>query len=259
MAISTRRQLTALGVLLVVYAALAFVYYLSAPLDQFLPPESLPSEATTLPRWALGLANASLILVVYGLIGLAGYWFATKVGLPRVYREDAGSRDWFVLPLLYGLVLGVVLVVADRFFASMSDGLEFPHPAFPFSLIASATAAIGEEILYRFFVMGVWAFLLGLITRRWGGAQAALWIANVVAALAFAAGHLPAAMLMFGIANPAGLPTPLLIELFLLNGIVGFVAGVQYMRTGLVAAIGFHFWTDFVWHAVWPLVYELRQ
>ena len=259
MATSTRRQLTALGILLVAYASLAFVYYLSVPLDQFLPNQSLPPEAITLPRWVLGLANAGLILVVYGLIGLAGYWFATRVGLPRVYREDASWPDWFASPLLYGLLLGVVLVVADRFFASVQDGTQFPHPAFPFSLIASATAAIGEEILYRFFVMGLWAFLLGLILRRCGAAGVAVWIANVLAALAFAAGHLPGAMFILDVANPVDLPIPLLIELFLLNGIVGFVAGVQYLRTGLVAAIGVHFWTDVVWHAVWPLVCELCQ
>ena len=259
MTTSTRRQLTALGFLLVAYASLAFVYYLSVPLDQFLPTEGLPPEAITLPEWVLGLANAGLILVVYGLTGLAGYWFATKVGLPRLYREGAGWRDWFAAPLLYGLVLGIVLVLGDRLFASVLDGPEFPHPAFPFSLIASATAAIGEEILYRFFVMGLWAFLLSLVLRRWGAVRAALWIANVLAALAFAAGHLPGVMFMLGVTNLAGLPTPLLIELFLLNGIVGFVAGAQYIRTGLVAAIGVHFWTDIVWHAVWPLVYELRQ
>ena len=80
-----------MGILLAVYASLALVYYLSVPLDQFLPTESLPPEAITLPRWVLGLANAGLILVVYGLIGLAGYWFASKVGLPIVW------------PLVYGL------------------------------------------------------------------------------------------------------------------------------------------------------------
>ena len=86
MATSTRRQLTALGILLVAYASLALVYYLSVPLDQFLPTESMPPEAITLPRWALGLVYAGLILVFYGLEWLAGYWFVTKVELPRVYR-----------------------------------------------------------------------------------------------------------------------------------------------------------------------------
>jgi hypothetical protein len=202
----------------------------------------------------LGLANAGIFLVVYGLLGLAGYWFATKVELPGVYRENAGWRDWLARPLLYGLVLGVLLVVTDRLFVSILGSLEFPHPAFPFSLIASATAAIGEEILFRFFIMGLWAFLLSLIMRRWErGASTALWMANLLAALAFAAGHVPGAMFILDVASPMDIPPPVLIELFLLNGMVGLVAGAQYMRNGLVAAVGVHFWVDIVWHVLWPL------
>jgi hypothetical protein len=34
------------------------------------------------------------------------------------------------------------------------------------SFIASATAGFGEEIVFRGFVMGVWAFLLNLLQRR---------------------------------------------------------------------------------------------
>lgn len=33
----------------------------------------------------------------------------------------------------------------------------------------------------------------------------------------------------------------LLVELFLMNGIVGLVAGQRYMKDGLVAASGVHF------------------
>ena len=45
-----------------------------------------------------------------------------------------------------------------------------------------------------------------------------------------------------------------LVELFLLNSIVSLIAGERYMRDGLVAAIGVHFWVDIIWHVIWPLV-----
>lgn len=252
MTIKTPKQLQALGIFLITYALLAFFFYLFAPLDQLLPTGSVSSVPITLPKWVLGLANAGIILVLYGVLGLAGYWFATKVGLPKVYREDARWRDWFTLPLLYGLALGAVVVGIDRFFASISPKIDFPHPAFPYSLIAAVTAAIGEEILFRFFILGWWAFLLNLIMRRWGANRLALWVANVLAALAFAAGHLPAAMLLFDVSSPAQIPTTVILEIFLLNGILGLAAGEQYIQNGLVAAIGVHFWADIVWHVIWP-------
>jgi len=40
----------------------------------------------------------------------------------------------------------------------------------------------------------------------------------------------------------------------LLNSIVSLVAGERYMRNGLVAVMGIHFWTDIVWHVIWPLI-----
>ena len=130
----------------------------------------------------------------------------------------------------------------------------FPHPAFPLSLVASGAAGIGEEILFRGLVMGLWAFLFSLVLRRWNGLRAALWIGNVIAALAFSASHLPAAMFLLNVASPAQLPTAVLMELVVLNSLLGLVAGERYMRDGLVAAMGVHFWADVVWHVLAPVL-----
>lgn len=45
----------------------------------------------------------------------------------------------------------------------------FPHPELPYSIIASASAGIGEEIMFRSFVLGLWAFLGNLFLWRWVG------------------------------------------------------------------------------------------
>jgi hypothetical protein len=82
----------------------------------------------------------------------------------------------------------------------------------------------------------------------------ALWIGNTIAALAFGAAHLPSIMLLLGVSSPSAVHPLILSELFLLNGVVGLVAGERYMKVGLVAAVGIHFWTDIVWHVVWPFL-----
>jgi hypothetical protein len=38
------------------------------------------------------------------------------------------------------------------------------------------------------------------------------------------------------------------------DGIFSLIAGVQCRRNGLLAASGVHFWTDIVWHVVFPLL-----
>ena len=205
-----------------------------------------------MPVWQLALMNAAIVFVAYGLFAMASSWFAQKLQVPWIYREGAGWKALVLMPLLLGLVVGGVLVVADRLFTSLPGGQAFPHPAFPLSLIASGAAGIGEEILFRGLVMGLWAFLFGLLLRRWNGRPAALWIGNSLAALAFSASHLPAAMYLLNASSPAGLPTPVVLELVVLNSVLGLVAGERYMRDGLIAAMGVHFWADVVWHVLAP-------
>jgi membrane protease YdiL (CAAX protease family) len=251
-----RRQLTIFGSLLATNAALVFLAFALGLPQGFMAGEEIPEPFASMPGWLLGLANAGIVVVLYGLLGLAGLWFARKLSLPGIYREGAGFRHWVVVPMAIGAAIGVVLIIGDVLFARASeDWAGFPHPEFPLSLIASATAGIGEEILFRLFVMGLWAFLLHLVLRRWNARLLALWAGNVIASIAFGAAHLPATMMALGVATPADLPSIVIVEVFLLSGIVGVVAGERYMKEGLIAAVGVHFWADIVWHIAWPAIH----
>lgn len=251
-----RRQLTVFGGLLATNALLVFGAFALGLPQQFMAGQEIPEPFASMPGWLLGLANAGIVLVLYGLLGLAGVWFARKLSLPGIYREGAGWRHWVVVPMAIGVALGVALSVGDELFVRASENWAgFPHPQFPLSIIASATAGIGEEILFRLFVMGLWAFLLDLALRRWKARRLALWGGNVIASLAFGAAHLPATMIALGVSTPAELPSIVIAEVFVLSGIAGIVAGQRYMREGLVAAVGIHFWADVVWHILWPAVH----
>ena len=112
------------------------------------------------------------------------------------------------------------------------------HPKFPVSILASISAGIGEEIIFRGFVFGLWGLILNWLFKQFKGRAVALWIANSIAAIAFGAGHLGTVMFLTGASSPAALDPVLLFEVFLLNGIIGLVAGERYMKDGLVAAAG---------------------
>lgn len=250
----SRRQLIALAAVVLVLALLAFASYMLVPLSQFaVPGQPMPASVAAMPRWQLAAGSGAFIFIAYGLLALAGYWFGRKLQLPPIYREGAGWRVLFLTPMLIGLAIGVILVIADQVLARVVSMAGFPHPAFPLAIFASGTAGIGEEILFRGLVMGLWAFLLNLLLRGANGRSAALWIGNVIGALAFSASHVPSAMLLLNLTNPAQIPIGTLLELVVLNSFLGLVAGRQYVRDGLVAAIGIHFWADIVWHVIFPL------
>lgn len=248
-----RKQLTVFLTLLVVYAFCAFATYAFFT-DQLAATTGVPLPDMGVSNEVLGLANAGIVLVVYGLAGLAAYWFARKLGLPGIFSEDGNWRRWFLIPLLLGLVCGVMLVIGDLLFAPINGFGRMVHPEFPVSILASLSAGIGEEILFRGLVFGLWGFILNWLLKRFNGRTVALWVANVIAALAFGAGHLGTLLFLTGASSLAELNPVLLVEIFLLNGIIGLTAGQRYMKDGLVAAAGVHFWTDVVFHVMWGLM-----
>ncbi|MBL0348003.1 CPBP family intramembrane glutamic endopeptidase [Candidatus Villigracilis affinis] len=122
-----------------------------------------------------------------------------------------------------------------------------PIRPFPVSILASISAGIGEEIMFRGFVFGLWGFILNWLFKRFNRRTVALWIANLIAALAFGAGHLGTIFVLTGASSLAELNPVLLAEVFILNGVVGgLIVGERYMKDGLVAAAGVHFWADVV-------------
>ena len=248
-----RKQLVVLLVLLVVYAISAFATY-AFFIDQLTAMAAVPMPDMGVSNTVLGLANAGIVLVLYGLLGLAGYWFARKLELPGIFSEDGNWRRWFVIPLLLGLACGVVIIVGDVLFARINGFGRMVHPAFPVSILASISAGIGEEIMFRGFVFGLWGFLFNWLLKRFNGRTVALWIANVIAALAFGAGHLGTLLVLTGASTLAELNPVLIAEVFILNGLIGLIAGERYMKDGLVAAVGVHFWTDVVFHVMWGLM-----
>jgi membrane protease YdiL (CAAX protease family) len=247
-----RKQLTVFFIMLAVYALCAFITYAFFA-NQLAASAGMPMPKMSMSPVVLGLANAGIVLAVYGLAGLGGYWFARKLGLPGIYSEDGNWRRWFIIPLGLGTACALLLILGDIIFAPINGIGRFPHPGFPLSIIASLSAAIGEEILFRGLIFGLWAFILNWIFKRFNGRMVALWIANIIAALAFAASHMGTAIVLTGASSISEFNPLLIAEIFLLNGILGLVAGERYLKDGLVAASGVHFWADMVWHVVWGL------
>lgn len=247
-----RKQLTVFLILLAVYAFCAFATYAFFT-EQLVATAGVPMPKMPVSNAVLGLANAGIVLVVYGLLGWIGFWFARKLGLPGIFSEDGNWRCWFFIPLVLGLICGVMVVIGDVLFASINGFGRMIHPQFPMSILASLSAGIGEEMLFRGFVFGLWGLILNWLFKRFNGRTGALWIANIIAALAFGAGHLGTILFLTHASSLAELSPVLLIEVFLLNGIIGLIAGQRYMKDGLVAASGVHFWTDMVFHVLYGL------
>jgi len=120
-------------------------------------------------------------------------------------------------------------------------------PTIPYLLATVTYGAVIEEVMLRLFMMSLVVYVLHLLfeRRRENVSTAVLIAANVVSALLFAVGHLPANDMMFGL-------TPVIVlRCMLLNGVFGLAFGWLYRKFGLryamIAHGGCHVISKLIW------------
>ncbi|MCC6196354.1 MAG: CPBP family intramembrane metalloprotease [Burkholderiales bacterium] len=205
---------------------------------------------TLVPGGAGGFTPLSMptavALSVALLLALA-VWLGNRCGPPAGLRAPflaaltrrasiAGAvREAWLPGLLGGVAGAAILYAASKWVpaALANAATKVDMPLYARVLYGGIT----EELLLRWGVMSVVLWLAWKIfgdrRRRPGAGLAALAI--VVSALAFAAGHLPAAADVAGRLDPATVA-----YVFAGNGAFGLVAGFLFWRRGLEAAMLAH-------------------
>lgn len=229
---------------------------LAAALNSFLPQGEIGTliPESQVPKWQLALGGAGITLVLYGLLGFLGLTLWRNLGFPEIWAETVTNGQRFLIPAIAGGVLGVLFIIADLIFSQFNGLGRLMHPPFPTSFVASVSAGIGEEIIFRLFFISFWTWLVGKVILRGRGLAVVYWVVSVFSALAFAAGHLPSLMILLGVSDPSQFSPVLLAEVFLLNGLISIFAAYYFKKYGFLAPVGVHFWTDIVWHMLWGLI-----
>ena len=186
----------------------------------------------------------------YGVVlGAVGIFFGKKTGLWK--DETAIRKKPLLITLTVSAAGGLALILPDiLFFGQYSQVIADSYGVKPTVLYMLAAVIYGgviEEVMLRLFFMSLIAWLLHWLFRRKQETTpvVALVAANVIAALLFAAGHLPATAMLMGI-------TPMiLLRCFLLNGGFGLLFGWLYRKYGLryamIAHAGSHVISKLIW------------
>jgi len=228
---------------------LAATPFLLPVLQQLLAGRPLPLSAGVV----LGLQDVQ-VLIFTALLVAVGVWTAPPLGLdaPLVRARLAGQAvSARLLGLLPASVLGGTLAALAVLALSQALRARLPADLGVFPAMhpwAAATGAfyggIVEELLFRWGLLSLLAFAL---VRLGASRGVGFWVANVVAALAFGAAHLPAALQL-------GVPrTPLVVGYLLAaNALAGLVFGFCFRRRGLESAMLAHGSADVWLHVVFP-------
>jgi len=210
------------------------------------------------------IQNAVLVaILIFG-----GMFFASRVGLgapilnAATRGEPVADRVRAILPLSITLGVVVTLIVLGLEFFYFEPAmihelgekanllnLWTSQPAAWKGLLASFYGGIAEEIQLRLSLMSFFVWLGRFISRTTEGkpTHAVIWIANVLAAILFGAGHFPVVAMLVPL-------TPLvMVRTILLNGLLGIVFGWLYWKRGLESAMISHFSADIVLHVLLAL------
>lgn len=186
----------------------------------------------------------------YGiLLGAVGILLGKNLGL---WRDEAKiTKKTLIASFIVAVVGGLVLILSDLlFFGNYSQTIMDSYSSKPTISYLIASVIYGgviEEVMLRLFLMSLVAFILWKTFDRKNErpSTSVLITANIIAAILFAAAHLPATAAMLGL-------SPMIVfRCFLLNGGIGLMFGWLYRKYGLrysmIAHGGCHIVSKLIW------------
>lgn len=203
------------------------------------------------------IGNMDLLIIIttiqslgYAIIlGIIGIILAQKIGL---WRKVKFIKQGNIELLIVSLIGGAAFILIDVLvFSNFHEVIQNSYEAKPTVeyIIASITyGGVIEEVMLRLFFMSLIAFVIQKITKKEEMSSKTLIIANVIATLLFAAGHLPGTFMMI---TPV---TPMIIfRCFLMNGGFGLLFGRLYRKYGIHYAMLGHAGVHIVSKLIWIL------
>jgi membrane protease YdiL (CAAX protease family) len=170
-------------------------------------------------------------------------------------------KQLIVPSIVLGVIASLLIIALDVFVfapalkaelgiaASALGAQGNAKPAAWQGFFASFYGGIDEEVLLRLFLLSLLAWLGKFVSHTPEGKPTmfVFWIANILAAILFGLGHLPATAMLMPL-------TPLVItRAIVLNGLAGLAFGYLYWKHGIESAMLSHFSADLVLHVLFAI------
>lgn len=184
----------------------------------------------------VALSSAIQYGILFGIIlASIGIVLSKKVDLWNDFKID---KKAIITTIIVTIIGALVLFPGDKLiFGTLNTWVSEQYTVKPtiYKMIGGLlVGGIAEEVMMRLFFMSLVAFIISKILKKKEIPTIVFIIANIVAALLFAAGHLPSTATMTTL-------TPILIiRCFLFNGGLGLAFGYLYRKYNIRYAIVSH-------------------
>ena len=195
----------------------------------------------------IAIAITTIQSLIYAVIlGLIGKIIAEKIGL---WRKISFESKPLIYTAIASIIGGMIFILADVFaFGKLIPAVMDSYaskPSFSYIIASITYGGVVEEVMLRLFFMSLIAFVISKLSKDKTVTDTHIIIANVLSALLFAAGHIPATLQTIGI-------SPIIIfRCFLMNGGFGLLFGRMYRKYGIQYAMLTHAGVHIVSKLIW--------
>ena len=174
--------------------------------------------------------------ILFGVIlAIIGIILSKKINLWNDFKID---KKAIITTIIITIIGALILFPGDKLiFGSMNNWVAEQYTIKPtiYKMIGGLlVGGIIEEVMMRLFFMSLVVFIISKILKKIEIPTKVFVIANVLAALLFAAGHLPSTMTM------TTLTPVLIVRCFLFNGGLGIAFGYLYRKYNIRYAMISH-------------------
>ena len=198
----------------------------------------------------IGVSAAQIALYAAIFSGI-GIILANKIGL---WKKLEFNKKAMIAVIIISVLGGLGLSVIDRYvFGSFIEPVLHSYdtkPTVEYIISAFTYGGVFEEILMRLFLMSLISWIISKIFYRKEKQipTKVFVIANIICALLFALGHIPATIQLFGYIDVL-----ILFRCILLNGAFGLAFGWLYRKYGIGHAMLAHFGCHLISKLIWLL------
>ena len=183
------------------------------------------------------------------ILGIIGKMIAKKIGLWRkMIFEKKGNIELIIV----SFIGGAAFVLLDNcIFSNFSEAVKNMYaekPTFEYIMASITYGGVIEEVMMRLFLMSLLALIIQKAAKKEKINDKILIISNVIVAILFTAGHLPATYTMMSPVTPM-----MIFRCFLLNGGFGLMFGRFYRKYGIHYAMLGHAGVHIVSKLIWIL------
>src|SRR5216110_914887 len=192
-----------------------------------------------------------LSIAAFGVAGFIGVWLSHRTGFPAAWDARISVRDRLLYPILWGIGIGVALVVHDLVFhwtAAYKDIVGAPSfnalGPFPGPLLFYSGGAIIVEVFYRLLPIPLLLWLVSNLALRGRRREGVFWALAVLTSLIEPATQDLAALQRPGLEAAAA-------TVFGIDYVLNLVQAVVFRRYGFLAAIVTRASAYVVWHVIY--------